>query len=183
MKTIINALIVVEGKTDIDFLSSFIEASFYSVNGSSVSQENYDFINEYLKKGEVIVLTDPDFPGKQIRTKIKEHCNGVSEAFIKKETSIKNNKVGVAEGNKEEILESLKNRLKYRDFDVSRNDNKISLQDLYNLNLVGENSKELRSKICDKYHLGHNNTKQFLKKLNLLNISLEEIKEVIKNAK
>ena len=48
-------LIVVEGKTDIAFLSSFIDADFYSVNGSAVSEKDIQFIKEYIKKGEVIV--------------------------------------------------------------------------------------------------------------------------------
>ena len=46
-----NTLIVVEGKTDIAYLSSFINADFYSVNGSAVSESDVDFIKEYLKKG------------------------------------------------------------------------------------------------------------------------------------
>ena len=42
-------LIVVEGKTDIAFLSSFIDADFYSVNGSAVSEKDIQFIKEYIK--------------------------------------------------------------------------------------------------------------------------------------
>lgn len=185
MKTIINALLVVEGKTDIDFLSSFIDAEFYSVNGSSISQKDYDYINEVLKKGiEVIVLTDPDFPGAQIRNKIKEHCEGVSEAYVTKEKSIKKNKVGVAEGEKEDILNALNNRLIYKKFPRGNLKTPIlSHFDLYKLGLTGqEDSNKKKEIISKKYYLGFNNSKQLLKKLNLLNISYEELEEVLKDA-
>lgn len=45
----LNELIVVEGKTDIDFLSSFIEADFYSVNGSAISSKDISFLKEIEK--------------------------------------------------------------------------------------------------------------------------------------
>jgi 5S rRNA maturation endonuclease (ribonuclease M5) len=39
MKNKINELIVVEGKSDITFLSSFLSADFYQVHGSAVCQK------------------------------------------------------------------------------------------------------------------------------------------------
>ena len=44
----VKTLIVVEGKTDIDFLSTFLDYDFYSVNGSAVSDKDIVFIKEYL---------------------------------------------------------------------------------------------------------------------------------------
>ena len=80
-----NTLIVVEGKTDIAYLSSFIDADFYSVNGSAVSESDVNFIKEYLKKGDVIVLTDPDFPGKKIRNYLNQQIEGLKNAYVRKE--------------------------------------------------------------------------------------------------
>jgi 5S rRNA maturation endonuclease (ribonuclease M5) len=48
----IEDLIVVEGKTDIDFLSSFIDADFYSVNGSAVNEKDIDFLKNISSKEE-----------------------------------------------------------------------------------------------------------------------------------
>lgn len=181
MKTKINAILIVEGKTDIDFLSSFLDASIYSVNGSAVEEKDYEFINEALKKHKVIVLTDPDFPGLQIRNKINEHCKGVYNAYVRKEVSIKGSKVGVAESTKEEVLNALKEAIKFNDNNESGS---ITTADLYELKLLGdENSSYLRKEVSEKLHLGFNNSKSFLKKINLLNISKEELKEVIKDVK
>ena len=178
MKTKINALIVVEGKTDIDFLSSFIDSDFYSVNGSSVCEKDYNFINNYLSRGNVIVLTDPDFPGIQIRNKINEHCRGVLNSFVRKEVSIKHNKVGVAESTKEEILSALKNAQKFDEL----NKGNVTSYDLFELGLSGnDDAFKKRKYISEYFHLGFTNSKTFLKRLNMLNISKEEILEVIKN--
>lgn len=183
MKTIINALIVVEGKTDINFLSSFIEADFYEVNGSSVKKEDFDFINKYLSRGKVILLTDPDYPGIQIRNKIKENCPNVYEAFVRKEFSIKNNKVGVAESTKEEVLNALKNAVNF--YELKNNSkNNLKMSDLYDLGLCGrEDSFYKRKYLSEKLHLGFTNSKTFLKRVNMLNIKKEEILEVLKDVK
>ncbi len=177
-----NGLIVVEGKSDIDFLSSFIEADFYPVNGSAVSKIDYDFINEYSKNKDVVILTDPDFPGLQIREKINNHCPNVKNAFIRKEFSIKKHKVGVAESTKEEVIYGLTNLV---NFDSEKSlKNFIKIEDLYELGLMGkENSFILRKKVSEDLHLGFTNSKTFLKRLNMVGVNKERLIEVINNVK
>jgi ribonuclease M5 len=51
----------------------------------------------------VVVLTDPDAPGKRIRDLLDEHIPGLLHAFIPKEKAIKHHKVGVAESSKDVI--------------------------------------------------------------------------------
>ncbi|MCI5542907.1 MAG: toprim domain-containing protein, partial [Mollicutes bacterium] len=92
-----NSLIVVEGTTDKNYLSSFIDSSFYIVNGSAITSKDLEFIKLASKNKQIIILTDPDFPGMQIRNKINNYVKGCYNAFVKKELSIKNHKVGVAE--------------------------------------------------------------------------------------
>ena len=59
-KTVINALIVVEGTTDVSLLTSFLDAEIVTTNGSDVPRETIDYILEASKRKDVIVLTDPD---------------------------------------------------------------------------------------------------------------------------
>lgn len=174
-------LIVVEGKTDIDFLSKFISADFYSVNGSAVSEKDLEFIKQYMKNGDVVVLTDPDFPGTKIRNYLNENITGLDNAYVRKEFSIKKNKVGVAESTKDEVLRALKNKIK---FSENKSEQTISSQDLYELGLIGKsNSSELRKIVSENFHLGFNNAKSLLKKLNMLSIEKEEIEMVLKDVK
>ena len=176
----LNELIVVEGKTDIDFLSSFIEADFYSVNGSAISSKDLSFLKEIEKNRPIIILTDPDFPGKKIREILNSNLTNVYNAYVRKEFSIKNHKVGVAESTINEVLLALNNLKK---FETNVNSD-LTMNDLYALNLNGsKNSKQLRKTICDYLHIEYLNAKQLLKKLKMLGLNKNDLMEIIKNAK
>lgn len=171
MKTTINGIIVVEGKTDVEFLSSFIDAEFVITNGSAVPQETIDYLKS--SKRDIYVLTDPDFPGSKIRDTLNKEIPNLKHCFIKKENSIKRGKVGVAEGQKEEILESLKNVYVETESPIGT----LTTVDLVELGLTGKDDSAFKRKvICEKYHLGHCNAKTFLKRLNNSNITKEELK-------
>ncbi len=169
----IDGIVVVEGKSDVSFLSSFIDAEFVTTNGSEISKETIDYLKESIKNKDIYVLTDPDSPGERIRKILNENISGLKHCFINKENSIKKGKVGVAESTKEEILNALSNV-------VSVNDNNIgslTLNDLVTIGLCGDkDSEEKRNKIAKDLNLGHCNAKTFLKRLNYRGISIEELK-------
>lgn len=173
----IKELIVVEGKTDLIFLKSFLDADIVITNGSEISKETLDYIKEANNRQGVIILTDPDYPGLRIRNLITEYIGDCKHAYIEKSKAIKGKKVGIAETKKEDILEALKNVVTYK------KDNKKTVyeSDLYEMGLLGRNdSKKLREKVCNHYHLGWCNAKTFLKRINMFGLTKEQIKEVIK---
>ena len=181
MKRKINALIVVEGKTDIDFLSSFLDTDFYSVNGSAINNKDIDFLNNVSLTRKIIVLTDPDYPGQKIRDTINKNVkNNIYNAYVRKEFSIKNHKVGVAESTISEVNYALDNLVEYNDENIEKSD--LKLNDLYELGIIGnENSSILREKSDNYYHLGHSNGKQLLNKLRFLGINKDKLMEILKN--
>ena len=84
-KTPIDAVIVVEGKSDVLFLETFLEPiDFIITNGSEISKNIINTIKEYSKKYKIIVLTDPDFPGKKIRDTINNNIENCYNAFVSK---------------------------------------------------------------------------------------------------
>ena len=58
----IKEVIVVEGKSDLIFLKSFLDAEIIITNGSEISKETLDLIKKANETTGVIVLTDPDYP-------------------------------------------------------------------------------------------------------------------------
>ena len=177
----IKELIVVEGKSDIDFLSSFLNADFYQVHGSAVNNDDIKFLTKAEKSRGIIILTDPDFPGLQIRHKIKEKIPTAKEAFVRKEVSIKHHKVGVAESTKEEVINALEHVMS-----PLKKDNKtlLSNSDLIELGLNGgENSSILRQKLCERLYIGFSNSKNLLLKLNSIDISKDELKKIVEELK
>ena len=62
----------------------------------------------------------------------------------------------------------------------TESNNNISMQDLIDLGLMGQdNSSNLRYQIQQKLHLGKGSAKTFLKRINMLNITLEELKKEV----
>ena len=172
----IKELIVVEGKTDLIFLKSFLDADIVITNGSEVSHETLEFIKAANKRQGVIILTDPDYPGIRIRNIVSEYIGVCKHAYVEKKKAIKGKKVGIAETNKEDIIEALKNVVTYSNV----YDKNITEIDLYELGLFGkEDSKLKRTKVCEYYHLGWCNAKTFLKRVNMFGLTIKDVKEVI----
>ena len=173
MKKKVNGIIVVEGTSDVSFLSTFLEAEFVTTNGSEIPQKNIEYLKKSAENRDIFVLTDPDSPGKRIRDILDQNIPNLKHCFIDKNKSIKKNKVGVAESTKEEVLTALS---KYIDTSVISKLT-ITSNDLVQLGLLGgEGSFSKRKKICDKFHLGFCNGKTFLKRINYSNLSIEDIK-------
>lgn len=178
MKVKFNCLIVVEGTSDISFLSSFIDADFIVTNGSAISKECIKFIKEAKTKGDVIILTDPDYPGKRIRSILDDNIDGLTHCYLQKDYCIKGNKVGVAQSDKNHVLECLNKCL------VSNNNIKgnLTMNDLLSLGLANtSDAYEKKSILERKYSIGFCNAKNLLKRLNYLNIDKKELEGVLKN--
>ena len=173
MRNRINGIIVVEGKTDVAFLSEFIEAEFVTTNGSEIPVKTIEYLKKSSQNRDIFVLTDPDSPGKRIRDILDANINNLHHCFVAKENSIKHHKVGVAESTQQEVLNALKNFITT----TTSPKGNVEMSDLVNLGLVGlNNSDEKRIKICEKYHLGYCNAKTFLKRINNCGITFEELK-------
>ena len=176
MKKPIDGIIVVEGKTDVAFLSSFIEAEFVVTNGSEIPRKTIEYLQKSSGNRDIFVLTDPDSPGKRIRDILDENIPNLKHCFVSKENSIKKNKVGVAESTKEEILNALSSFVQTKKTSIAC----VTSNDLVQLGLTGQpDSFEKRQKISEKFHLGFCNAKTFLKRVNYSGITIEDIKEAL----
>ena len=176
MKEIINGIIVVEGKSDVAFLSSFIDAEFVITNGSEIPQKTIEYLQNSSEKRDIYILTDPDSSGKRIRDMLDQKIPNLKHCFVSKEKSIKNGKVGVAESTKEEILLALKNTIETKPYKKSN----ITISDLISLGLIGDEGATIRRKaVTDKYHLGFCNAKTFQKRVNYSNITIEDLKNCL----
>lgn len=171
-------VIVVEGKTDIDKLQKITNSIIVSTNGSDVPRETIEYIKELSKDRKIIILTDPDFPGLRIRNILNKEIPGAYNAFVLREKASNGKKLGVAETPIEEIKKALEHA---KVFDVKKEEYIYSLNDLYELGLVGKNnSSSLREKICKHYKLGYGNAKALVKRLSSLGITKEEVLKYLK---
>ena len=173
----IDAVLVVEGKMDRDLIHSFLDCDIITTNGSAVSRETIELVRKTAKTRRVIVLTDPDAPGKRIRDILNNEVKGLENAFVPKKKAIKGHKVGVAECSKDTILEALEHLIKD---DNALSKRTIEYSDLLDLGLVGcSSSKQKRTILEEKLHLGECNGKTLLKRCNMLGLTREDLTEVL----
>ena len=159
---------------DIDKMSKYFIADYIKTEGSSLPQTVIDEINFYKNQGrEFIIITDPDFPGTQIRNKLLEIIPNSKQAFVRKENARTTKKVGVEHADQDELKKALENVISYSDFKV-----KIKQKDLVELGLTGQsNSALLREKIAKEFNFNSGNTKAFLKRINSVKMEEKELKE------
>ena len=177
MKNLKKPVIVVEGQSDVNKLRLLVDADFVITNGSEVSRETLKYIEKLALSRDIIILTDPDYPGQRIRNIINEAVPGCYNAYVERSKSVKGHKLGVAECEPNEIKRALKDMIKYQEVDTQ---NPITMSDLLDLGLTGKNdSFNKRVKVAEYFHLGPVNTKSLIYKLNMLSITLEELKGVL----
>ncbi|MCQ2802822.1 MAG: toprim domain-containing protein [Bacilli bacterium] len=164
----IDAVIVVEGKTDVSYLSAFINSYFFVTNGYDINDEKIQFLKLVSSVKKIIILTDPDEAGKNIREKIKNQINSAVVVEIEKNSRKNYMKSGVAESNISYIINAL-NPFKTTNEIVKYNYN------LSNLISLDENPENIRKKIITKYRLINGNNKSLENQLNMLGIKPGEI--------
>ena len=170
-------VIVVEGKMDKDLLETFLEADIVTTNGSEVSRETIEYIRALSKTRAIVVLTDPDAPGKRIRDILNSEIMGLFNAFIPKEKAIKRHKVGVAESDKATIMDALNHLMVPNSNSKTSN---LSMNDLFELGLVGQpDSVEKRKMLENRLHVDQVNGKTLLKRLKALGLDRKDLEEAI----
>ena len=155
----IQEVIVVEGKTDTATLQQLFDVDTIETSGSGINEAILQQIETAAKTRGVIILTDPDYPGQQIRNK--------KDAIGKK-------KLGIAEARHEAIIEALENTVQF-----SEREDTLSWQEFLSLDIIGNHAK--RDYLYHTYRLGHGNNKALFKRLNMIGVTKDDIEEKLKH--
>ncbi|MDE6894110.1 MAG: ribonuclease M5 [Malacoplasma sp.] len=170
-KPIINEVVIVEGKSDTSKLKSIFTVDTIETNGLSISEKKIKEIISVSQKKGIILFLDPDGPGEKIRKKLTEIIPNTKQCFIEKKDIKKGKKIGVAEASVESIINAFKNITKF-----SKNNNSIDWKSYLELDF---SSKSSRIFICKKLNISYCNHKQLFKRLNMLNLSYDDIKKLL----
>lgn len=168
----IDGVLIVEGKDDVSYLSSFINALFFTTNGYDVSQDKVAFLKEAAKANKLIIFTDPDEAGEKIRNTLKSQLLGAFEAKCEKIIRKNQKKFGIAEMEKVAIIEALKDFTTTTEFKV----NDYNLSTLISLS---KNPGEAKARLMSKHRLIEGNNKSLENQLNILKLNPQEIKELL----
>lgn len=173
IKYYLDGVLVVEGKSDVSYLSSFIKTHYFITNGFDISEEKIEFLSRVSEKRKVIIMTDNDKAGEEIARKIKSK---ISKVFVAKSAKIPRKsykKCGVAETEYEAIIEALKNHL-------SEYKKELDIKPDYELNYIiglSDNPEITKNRIINDYRLIYGTTKFLENQLQMLGVKPNEIIE------
>lgn len=157
----LHGILVVEGKNDASYLASFIDAEIVPLNGCELL--NLEYIKQASKKTTIYLLCDPDEEGRRIADRVKQEIDCI-DIVLDIHRCNKHDKHGVAECEKQEIMQKLK--------DFMQNSHEIVKETITKTDvMLIKNKKEIAKKFC----LGKCSTKVMNQRLNRLGITMEQI--------
>jgi len=183
-RPIIKETIVVEGRDDVTAVKRAVRCDFIITHGFGIKERTFKQIALAQKHHGVIILTDPDYAGEQIRARINKRIKGCKHAFVPREEAMLGDNIGVENASPESILTALKR------VHVEKMDNipLFVLSDLHEADLIGMNhASERRAKVGKILGIGYCSGKQFLNRLNHYGITrqafLKALREIEPNGK
>lgn len=172
----IKELIVVEGKDDITAVKNALDCEVIATGGFGYKKELVETIKSIGERRGIIILTDPDYAGEQIRKDLSKKIKNCKHAFLPQGKALKDGDIGVENASREDIIEAIK---KARPEIVEK---KVifTKDDLMELGLTGgEASRMKREKLGEILGIGYSNGKQLLNRLNNFGITREEFLQAI----
>ncbi len=167
----IKEIIVVEGRDDTRAIKQALDAQTIETHGFGISEKTFKLIEKAYQDRGIIVFTDPDHAGDQIRKRILERFPKAKEAHLIREDAKKGNDIGIENASPQSII----NALKSAKVNWQKEDDVFSMDDMVKAGLVGfTQSKDRRQKLGKILGIGYANSSSFLKKLNGFGISREE---------
>ena len=173
----IQETIVVEGKDDRSAVLRAVEANIICTSGYGLNDNTISLIGSAYNRTGIIIFTDPDHAGREIRERLTGLFPKAKQAFLTRAQSLKNGDIGIENADPGDILKALETA-KASEGNAAL---EISMNDLYSLGLAGsKDSSEKREKAGAKLGIGYANTKTFLKRLHFMGISKDRLEEALK---
>lgn len=172
----IKEVIVVEGKDDISAVKRAVDAEVIATNGYGFPKGVKERIIKANNERGIIILTDPDYAGERIRSKIAAMVDNCKHAFIPLEDGMKDGDIGVENASKEAVIKALQ----MARFEEVVKRTEFTKNDMLKYGLSGSDSSSYkRAFLGERLGIGYCNAKQFLRRLNNYGITRKEFEKVI----
>ncbi len=182
----IKETIVVEGRDDTAAIKRSLDALTIETHGFGIRNDTWSLIEKAYETTGIIVFTDPDHAGEQIRKRILERFPHAKEAFLDVDEATKDGDIGIENAKPEDIrraLSKVKEQIgkdEASSEDKDRRQQEFTSQDMFNWGLTGSSdSAELRHRAGRALGVGFANGKTFLQRLNKFGISRAEVEKTI----
>ncbi len=173
----VKEVIVVEGRDDTNAVLRAVEGLTIETHGFGIKKETWDLLEKaYAEKG-LIIFTDPDYSGEEIRRKLTARFPDSRQAFLTRSEAERKGDIGIENAEPEDIKEALRKA----HFTAADRVAEFTEDDLFEAGLTGRSdAAQRRQKLGSRLGIGYGNAKGFLKKLNQFGVSREDFAESVR---
>ena len=175
----IKEIIIVEGRDDTAAIKKSVDAVTIETHGYGITEKTWSLIEKAYREKGIIVFTDPDHAGRQIRQPLMKRFPDAKEAFLDRSDAEKNGDIGIENASSESIRSALEKA--HCLLEESVGGQEFTIDDMVAAGLVGQADSALRRQFAGKsLGIGYSNGKSFLQKLNKFGITKEELYKAIR---
>lgn len=191
----IKEAIIVEGRDDVEVVRRAVDTLIIPTHGFGITAQTYELIARAYEEKGIIILTDPDFSGEEIRRKLAARFPKAKHAYVARELATRNGDIGIENARPKDVLEAInkahalcdsKSESEAESDEIAASAEqigkikRIELKELVRLGLVGtEGASLLRAKTAEKLGIGYGNSKGLLRMLNGYGISINELEKAV----
>ena len=172
----IKEVIVVEGRDDIDAVQKAVNADVIATHGYGISGETIDRIRNAYRTRGIIILTDPDYAGSQIRRRLTQMFPDAGQAYVSQNEALRGEDIGIENARPEVIRRAIEQAGRT----LTEQRAEFDEGDMLYYGLMGDpKAKARRDFIGKKLGIGYGNAKAFLKRLNHYGITRDELESCL----
>ena len=176
----IEEIIIVEGRDDTAAIRRSVDAATIETHGYGIRSSTWEVIDKAYESKGIIIFTDPDTAGEQIRKRLTERYPEAKHAFLDRGLAEKDGDIGIENASPESIIEALE-KARASAFASGAAEGEFTSADMFRWGLSGSpGAAERRSILAGKLGVGMAGSKTFLRRLNYFGITREEIEEALK---
>lgn len=171
-------VLIVEGKSDTAAVKRALDAECIETGGFHFARRTLQNIAAAYKKRGIIILTDPDSAGENIRNFLAKKFPLAKHAYIPRDEATANDDVGVEQASPESIRRALS---KVRTLEINPREEFTAAEMVAYKLAGGVDSSKLRDKVGAALGVGYGNVKTFVRRLNNYGVTRQEFMEALKN--
>ena len=173
----VREVIVVEGRDDTNAVLRAIDGLTIETHGFGIKKETWDLLEKAYKEKGLIILTDPDYSGEEIRRKLTARFPESRQAFLTRSEAEKKGDIGIENAEPEDIAQAIRKA----HYTVAAEEAEYTEDDLFEAGLTGRrDSAQRRQLVGAALGIGYGNARGFLKKLNSFGVSREDFEKSVK---